>query len=64
MIKAKQIKEKLPIKYHTNIKYESTDKSVATVSKTGVIKAKKKGIAYIYVYAQNGINKRVKVTVK
>ena len=63
-IKAKQIEEKYPIKYHTDIKYESSDKSVATVSKTGVIKAKKKGTAYIYVYAQNGIYKRVKVTVK
>ena len=63
-IKAKQIKEKNPIKYHTDIKFESSDKSVATVSKTGVIKAKKKGTAYIYVYAQNGIYTKVKVTVK
>ena len=63
-IKAKQIEEKNPIKHHTDIKYESSDKSVASVSKHGVIKAKKAGMAYIYVYAQNGVYKKVKVTVK
>ena len=37
---------------------------VATVTNKGVIKGKKKGTCYIYVYAQNGISKKVKVTVK
>ena len=38
-------------------------KSVATVTKKGVIKAVSKGTCYVYVYAQSGIYKRVKVTV-
>ena len=45
-------------------RYESSNTKVATVSKKGVVKAKKKGTAYIYVYAQNGVYKKVKVTVK
>lgn len=46
------------------VRFESSNKKVATVSKTGKIKAKKKGKCTIYVYAQNGIYKTVKVTVK
>jgi uncharacterized protein YjdB len=34
------------------------------VDKNGKIKGKKKGKATIYVYAQNGLYKTVKVTVK
>ena len=45
-------------------RYESSNTKVATVSKKGVVKAKKKGTAYIYVYAHNGIYKKVKITVK
>ncbi|MBQ7065616.1 MAG: bacterial Ig-like domain-containing protein [Lachnospiraceae bacterium] len=45
-------------------RYESTNTKVATVTKKGVVKAKKKGSAYIYVYAQNGVYKKVKITVK
>lgn len=44
--------------------FESSNTKVATVSSKGVIKAKKKGTCYIYVYAQNGVYKKVKVTVK
>ncbi|MCI5936212.1 MAG: Ig-like domain-containing protein, partial [Lachnospiraceae bacterium] len=63
-IKAEQIVKDLPIKKHTEIKYESSNSKVAAVNSKGVIRAKKKGICYIYVYAQNGMCKRVKVTVK
>lgn len=45
-------------------RYESSNPQVAAVTKKGVVKAKKKGTCYIYVYAQNGVYKRVKVTVK
>lgn len=48
----------------SKFRYESTDKTIATVNKKGVVKGVKKGTAYIYVYAQNGVYKRVKVTVK
>ena len=49
---------------HRKISYESTNEEIATVSKKGVIQGKKKGTCYVYVYAENGIFKKVKVTVK
>ena len=64
VIRAEQIRERLPIKHHTDIKFESSDPSVVTVNRSGVIRAKQKGTAYIYVYAQNGIYKKVRVIVK
>ena len=63
-IKAEQVLDDKPIAGHQNIKYESSNSKVASVTSKGVIKAKSKGICYIYVYAQNGMYKRVKVTVK
>ncbi len=45
-------------------RYESSNKKVATVTKKGVIKGVKKGSATIYVYAQNGVYKTIKVKVK
>lgn len=46
------------------IRFESSNKKIATVSKTGKVKALKKGSCTIFVYAQNGVYKTVKVTVK
>lgn len=63
-IKAKEVKRDKTIKRHRKIAYESSNTKVATVNRKGVVKAKKKGSCYIYVYAQNGVYKRVKVTVK
>ena len=63
-IQAKQVKENKKIAKHTNIKFESNKSSVAKVNENGTITAKKKGTATIYVYAQNGVYKKVKVTVK
>lgn len=63
-LKAKEIKDKLKIKSHRKIKYESSNTAIATVSGSGKIKAKKKGTCYVYAYAQNGIFKKIKVTVK
>lgn len=64
-IKAKAIASQGTFKkYTSNIRYVSTNTSVATVSKKGVIKAKAKGKCYVYCYAQNGLYKKVKVTVK
>ena len=45
-------------------RYATTDKSIATVSKTGKITAKKKGNCVIFVYARNGLAKKIKVTIK
>jgi len=68
-IKAKIIKynkkKKLMGKGHgPKLRYMSSDKRIATVSKSGKIKAKKKGKCNIYVFAINGSIKTVKVTVK
>ena len=57
-------KKKLMPKSHTSkLRYLSSDKKVATVSKSGRITAKGKGSCTIYVYAHNGVSKSIKVTV-
>lgn len=63
-IKASEIKKDKKIKKHRAICYESSNTKIATVNSKGKIKAKKKGKCTIYVYAQNGVYKTVKVTVK
>ena len=50
---------------HTaEFRYATSDSSVAEVDKNGVITAQGTGSCYIYVYAQNGYAKKIKVTVK
>ena len=50
---------------HTDkFRYHTSDSSIATVSKSGKIKAHKKGTCTIYIFANNGVYKSVKVTVK
>jgi len=56
--------KKKKVKKHAAVRYESTNKKIASVSKAGKITAKKKGTCYVYAYAQNGVSKRIKVTVK
>lgn len=65
-IKAKEIpaKKKLKIKRHRKIAFESSNPRIATVTASGKIRGIRKGSCKIYVYAQNGIYKIVKVTVK
>lgn len=46
------------------IRYVVSDPLIATVSEKGKIKAKKKGTCTIYVVAQNGMYKKVKVKIK
>lgn len=46
------------------IRYLVSDSSVLTVSKKGKIRAKKAGQATIYAVAQNGVNAKIKVSVK
>ncbi len=62
----KQIKvtKSLKARKHVPIRYESTNKTIAKVTSKGVIKALKKGSCYVYVYAQNGVYKKVRVVVK
>ena len=59
------LKTKTKVKTHiAKFRYESTDPSIATVNKKGKIKGIRKGTCEIYIYAQNGLYKKVKVTVK
>lgn len=55
---------KLKVKVHRAVRFETSNKKIATVSSKGVIKGLKKGTCYVYVYAQNGVCKKIKVTVK
>ena len=55
---------KLKVKKHVGIRYETTNKKIATISNKGVIKAKAKGTCCVYVYAQNGIYKKIKIKVR
>ena len=59
-------KKELPAKKHgtARFKYDSTDTSVATVSKSGKIKAVGKGTCEIWVYALSGASQKVTITVK
>ncbi|MGN0709400.1 MAG: Ig-like domain-containing protein, partial [Anaerovoracaceae bacterium] len=45
-------------------RYKSTDKSVATVDRTGKVTAKKAGTCTIYIYAQNGLETATTIVVK
>ncbi|MBO4863741.1 MAG: Ig-like domain-containing protein [Eubacterium sp.] len=64
-LKPKQkAQKKLKIKNHRKLMYESSDETVATVNKSGVIKAVGKGNCEVFVYAQNGVFQKIKVTVK
>lgn len=63
-IKASEVKKDKKINKHRKIAFESTNTAVATVNSKGKITGKKKGTCYIYAYAQNGVYKKVKVTVK
>lgn len=63
-LKAKAAKTSKKVKKHRKLQYVSSNTRIATVSSKGVIKAKAAGTCYVYVYAQNGVSKKVKVTVK
>ena len=52
------------LKHISNVRYRSSNTTIATVSKNGVIKGVKKGTCSVYCYTQNGKYKKVKVTVK
>ena len=50
-------------KNYKGLRYESSNTKVATVTKTGKVKAISAGTAKICVYAQNGVNKLVNIAV-
>ena len=59
-----KLKKSKKIVRHTKLRFESSNAMIATVTAKGVMKGNKKGTCYIYVYAQNGTYKKVKVKVK
>ena len=63
-IRAKEIKDVKPLRHHREVSYESDVPNIATVTKRGVVKAKKKGKCIVYAYAQNGKYRKIKVKVK
>ncbi|MGI6737112.1 MAG: putative Ig domain-containing protein [Anaerovoracaceae bacterium] len=62
--KALKVSKKRKVQSHRKLAFESSNKKIATVSKSGVVKAKKKGTCYIYAYLQSGNYAKVKVRVK
>lgn len=57
-------KGKMQKEHTTVIRYETSNKAIATVNSKGKITAKQKGICYVYAYAQNGVYKKIKVMVE
>ncbi len=63
-LKASEIKGKKPSKKCRKLCYESDNEEIASVTKKGRVKAKAKGKCGIYIYTQNGLYKKVRITVK
>ena len=63
-IKAKEVKKDKKIARHRKLCYESSNTKVTTVTPDGLIRATGKGTCTIWVYAQNGVYKALKITVK
>ena len=61
--KLKKNRKLMPTSHEPVLRYVSTDKKIATVNRSGRIKGVGKGTCYVYAYAQNGVRKKVKVTV-
>ena len=62
---AKLHKDKELMRGHVpRLRFKTSNKKIATVSKGGVIKARGKGTCFILVYAHDGISKKVRVTVR
>ncbi len=57
-------RKSLSDKHAPKFRYASSNKKIATVTKNGKIKAKKKGTCIIYIYAKNGYAKKIRVTVR
>jgi hypothetical protein len=60
----KAAKGKTVKKHRTKVWFEDDNPGVIKFGSNGKIIAKKKGVAYIYAYTQNGVYKKIKVTVK
>ena len=63
-LKANIKKGKQAVKEYRKLSYETSNKKIATVSSKGVIKGVRRGTCYVYIYAQNGVYRKVKVTIR
>lgn len=64
IIKQNQKKKLLSRKHAALYRYDSTDKSVASVSKNGTIKGKRQGSCKVYAVAANGVKKEISVNIE
>jgi uncharacterized repeat protein (TIGR02543 family) len=64
VVKLQKGKKLVPTSHAPKLRYVSSNKKIATVSKSGKITAKSKGSCKVYVIAVNGARKAVRVTVK
>ncbi len=62
--KADKRRKLMPDKHVKTLRYRSSDPGVASVGASGKITAKKPGKCVVYVYAHNGVNKKINVIVK
>ena len=62
--KPKAANRRRKVKEHVGVRFESGNPGIATVSRKGLVKGKAEGSCLIYAYAQNGVCKRVRITVK
>lgn len=63
-VTTKPASAKKKIKKHISVRFESSNQKIASVSKKGLILARSAGTCTVYAYAQNGLYKKVKITVK
>ena len=62
--KLRKGKRFMPESHAPKLRYLSSDKKIAAVSKSGRITAKAKGSCKVFVYTFNGVSKTIKVTVE
>lgn len=60
----KENKNKKLLAHAAKFRYYSSDTAIVTVNKSGVITAKRSGSCTVYVVANNGLYKKIKITVK
>ena len=61
--KLKSSKMLMPKSHARKLRYATSNKKIATVSRGGKVKGVKNGTCYVYAYAHNGAYKKVEVTV-
>ena len=62
--KACKDNKSLKLRNYRSIRYVSSNPNIAVVSSQGVVRGMRKGKCVIYAYAQNGVSKKISITVK